>query len=166
MASLQKGQQSGSLPVESTGNVLDDLVVFVVDLEVLDLAFEIFLLVLRRDSGVDDLVFRFNNDLLIDKTGFELLSVVKTLPSGQSDTIEFSIFSPVSKSRGVDLDGLSDLCRCHIRHRGNGGNTEDEERRCCFDKDFCENEELDTDTFYAHTQICRQNFPLLFEISK
>jgi len=51
---FQKGQQSGSLPVEAGGDIFDDLVVRVRLLEILDLSLEVRFLVLRRDSGVDD----------------------------------------------------------------------------------------------------------------
>lgn len=118
VASFQNGEQTGPLPVETGGDVADELVLRIRFLEVPDLSLEVFLLVLRRDAGVDDFgaLWRSCGGGCVGTLDEleELLLVVETLAARQLEAFDASGLGPSAERRGVNTNHLSKLSWCDI----------------------------------------------------
>ena len=109
---FQKGKQSGTLPVETTGGVLDEFVSGIDVLEVCTLTNEVGVLVLGADPGVANATaWR----LFLEGCPKEGTDVVKTVESFASiapraDGFNFTLICPLAKRAWANIVRLSDGC--------------------------------------------------------
>jgi len=120
--SVQKTEETGPFPIESGGDVGNDLVLWIIIFETLDLSFKIGALFLAGDASIADeslfldffagLVFRTGEHTTGDDIGEVGLSV-KAFPtfggSIKPDALNFSSGSPPLESSVADVKPTSDI---------------------------------------------------------
>jgi hypothetical protein len=84
--------------MEARTDVLDELVVWVLVLEVLDLPLQVFFLVGATDSGVDNSTFVLLRGFFDSKVGPDGVNIVQSPPTSTgSNSCNFSIFNPIAQ---------------------------------------------------------------------